>query len=32
MRSLQPGMLDDISQHFVQTAEKLLRGMDTARM
>jgi hypothetical protein len=32
MRSLQPGMLDDIAEHFVQTASRLLRGMDATRL
>lgn len=32
MRSLQPGMLDDISEQFVQTASRLLRGMNSTRL
>lgn len=28
MRALQPGMLDDIAEHFVQTASRVLRSMD----
>ena len=32
MRFLQPGMLVDISEHFMQTASRLLRGMNSTRL
>jgi hypothetical protein len=32
MRALQPGMLDDIAEHFVQTASRALRSMDATRL
>lgn len=32
MRALQPGMLDDIAEHFLQTASRVLRSMDATRL